>query len=182
MLTVTLATTTRSHRNQCGDGNFVTSTARNGAITCEGHRAVFPFAQLSLYGSRSRQRLEVVQAKVQKNEIDLALQQAQVTFAASWRELVSLAGSSQMQPVTLEGELPRSETSLDWTNLAQTMVVPSPEYQAAQMRESQARANIDRQSAHIDGYVLTGALDAVVDQSGDDSLRGLTFRSNSGST
>ena len=90
-------------------------------------------------------QLEVVQAKVQKNEIDLALQQAEVTFAASWRELVALAGSTQMPPVTLLGELPHGETSLDWTNLAQTMVVSSPEYQAAQTRVSQARANIDRQ-------------------------------------
>ena len=29
--------------------------------------------------------------------------------------------------------------------------------------------------ARVDGYVLTGALDAVLDNSGDDSLRGLTF-------
>lgn len=90
-------------------------------------------------------QLDVVQAKVQKNEIDLALQQAQVSFDSAWRALVALAGNPQMLPVTLQGELPQSETSLDWALLAATMIGSSPEYQAAQTRVSQARANLDRQ-------------------------------------
>ncbi len=90
-------------------------------------------------------QLDVVQAKVQKNEIDLSLQQAEISFQAAWRELVALAGSPQLTPVILEGELPQSETNLDWSTLASTMVVSSPEYQSAQTRVSQARANMDRQ-------------------------------------
>ena len=42
------------------------------------------------------------------------------------------------------------------------------QYIASQAQLAQARAQVD-------GYVLTGALDAVEDRSGDDSLRGLTF-------
>ncbi len=38
-------------------------------------------------------QLDVVQAKVQKNEIDLALQQAEVSFEAAWRELAAFAGN-----------------------------------------------------------------------------------------
>ena len=90
-------------------------------------------------------QLDVVQAKVQKNEIDLALQQAEISFSAAWRELVALAGTPQMMPVPLQGELPQTANSLDWSSLASTMVVSSPEYQAAQARVGQARANIDRQ-------------------------------------
>ena len=42
------------------------------------------------------------------------------------------------------------------------------QYIVSQQQLAQARARVD-------GFVLTGALDAVVDNSGDDSLRGLTF-------
>ena len=42
------------------------------------------------------------------------------------------------------------------------------QYIASQAQLAQARAQVD-------GYVLTGALDAVEDRSGDDSLRELTF-------
>ncbi|TWU39853.1 Cobalt-zinc-cadmium resistance protein CzcC precursor [Novipirellula aureliae] len=90
-------------------------------------------------------QLDVLQAKVQKNEIELALQQAEVSYAAAWRELTALAGSPQMPPVRLLGELPESATTLDWSTLASTIIASSPEYQAAQTRVSQARANLERQ-------------------------------------
>ncbi|WP_442508173.1 TolC family protein [Novipirellula sp. SH528] len=90
-------------------------------------------------------QLDVVQAKVQKNEIDLSLQQAEIRYAAAWRELVALAGTPHMQPISIQGELPQTETLLDWSDVATTMVASSPEYHAAQTRISQARANIDRQ-------------------------------------
>ena len=91
-------------------------------------------------------QLEVVQAKVQKNEIELALQQADVSLAAAWRELSALAGTPQMSQTTLQGELPQSETPIDWSNLSSTMVTASPEYRAAQTRVRQACANLDRQN------------------------------------
>ena len=39
----------------------------------------------------------------------------------------------------------------------------------------QAQSQLAQASSKVDGYVLTGGLDAVIDNSGDDSLRGLTF-------
>ncbi len=90
-------------------------------------------------------QLDVVQAKVQKNEIDLALKQAHISFAAAWRELVALAGTPQMMPTSLQGELPHSQDPLDWSGLAADLIASSPEYQAAQTRICQARANLDRQ-------------------------------------
>jgi cobalt-zinc-cadmium efflux system outer membrane protein len=42
------------------------------------------------------------------------------------------------------------------------------QYIAAQSQLAQARARVD-------GFVLSGGLDPMNDQSGDDSLRGLTF-------
>jgi outer membrane protein, heavy metal efflux system len=90
-------------------------------------------------------QLEVVQAKVLKNEIDLSLQQAELSLAASWRELTAIAGMTQMTPMVLDGTLPSSEQTQDWTTLGDTLIVSSPEYQAAQARVCQSRANLDRQ-------------------------------------
>lgn len=90
-------------------------------------------------------QLDIVQAKVQKNEIELALQQSEISFAAAWRELAAIVGQPDMQTVALDGVLPENETPLDWSALASSMMVSSPEYQAAQARVSQAMANIQRQ-------------------------------------
>ncbi len=90
-------------------------------------------------------QLDVVQANVQKNEIDLALQQAHVHYAGAWRELVALAGVSHMPNARLVGELPAAAQAIDWTALSDTMMYSSPEYQAAQTRVQQARANLRRQ-------------------------------------
>jgi cobalt-zinc-cadmium efflux system outer membrane protein len=90
-------------------------------------------------------QLDVVQARVLKNEIDLSLQQAEVRFNAAWRELAAIAGVPNMEPVILEGELPREGSHLDWEMLASSIFISSPEYQAALARVSQARANLCRQ-------------------------------------
>jgi len=92
-------------------------------------------------------QLDIVQAKVQKNEIELALQQAEISFAAAWRELAAIVGRPDMQAVELSGVLPEDEDPMDWAAIASTMIGSSPEYQAAQARVSQAMANIRRQCA-----------------------------------
>lgn len=101
-------------------------------------------AELRKRGQEGSQ-LDVVQAQVQKNEIDLLLQQADIRYQAAWRELAALAGRSGLEPVPLLGELATDASDLDWQEVASTMVTSSPEYQAAQAVVSQARANITRQ-------------------------------------
>jgi len=91
-------------------------------------------------------QLDVVQAKVQKNEIDLALQQAEVSYQAAWRELAALAGSPDLTTASLAGELPETESALDWPTMASTIISSSPEYQSARVRVAQAQANLQRQS------------------------------------
>ena len=48
-------------------------------------------------------------------------------------------------------------------------------YFESNLRLVAAQSQLAQANAAIDGYVLTGGLDAVPDHSGDDSLRGLTF-------
>jgi cobalt-zinc-cadmium efflux system outer membrane protein len=91
-------------------------------------------------------QIDVLQAKVQKNEIDLAKQQAEVVLAASWRELAALAGVGNLTPARLLGDLPHSVESLDWPTVADDMLQSSPERQVAMARVAQARANLQRQN------------------------------------
>ncbi|QDV26001.1 TolC family protein [Aureliella helgolandensis] len=114
-------------------------------------------------------KVDVLQAKVQKNEIDLALQQAQVTFEATWRELAAIAGSPELASGTLLGELPKSEALLDWNGLSATMISASPEYQAAQARISRARANLQRQGVQAIPNI-TAQLAAGVDNATNSGL------------
>ncbi len=101
------------------------------------------FAELRKKAEEGSQ-LDVVQAKVLKNEVDLQLQQAVVRFNAAWRELAALAGTPEMSPTYLQGRLPQNESAMDWNSVASTIVVSSPEYQAAQARVNLARASICR--------------------------------------
>ncbi len=89
-------------------------------------------------------KLEVLQATIQKNEIDLARQQARVQLAAAWRGLVALTGTPHIEQTTLIGQLPREMQSQDWAFVKSTIVSNSPEYSAAQTRVSQARAQLQR--------------------------------------
>ncbi|MEZ6125327.1 MAG: TolC family protein [Planctomycetaceae bacterium] len=89
-------------------------------------------------------RIDVLQATVQKNEIDLAMQQAQAQFDGAWRGLVALTGSAQMQPTTLIGDLPTEMQVRDWEMLRSVLVSSSPEYSAAQARISRARSELQR--------------------------------------
>jgi cobalt-zinc-cadmium efflux system outer membrane protein len=102
------------------------------------------FAELRKKAQEGSQ-LDVVQARVLKNEIDLSLQQAEVRFHAAWNELAAIAGVPNMKPVALEGELPQQGEGMNWESVASTTLASSPEYQAALARVGQARANLCRQ-------------------------------------
>ncbi|QDV22366.1 TolC family protein [Aureliella helgolandensis] len=90
-------------------------------------------------------QVDVLQAKVQKNEIDLTRQQAYYALEAAWRELAALCGVPDLPQQGLVGELPSMAATLDWDEVRATMLASTPEYQAAQVRVQQARANLTRQ-------------------------------------
>ncbi len=114
-------------------------------------------------------RIDLLQAKVQKNEIELAMRQAEIALEANWRELSAITGSALLPQLTLAGELPSSEVSNDWTELRASMVSMSPEYQAAQARISQARANLRRQGVQAIPNI-TAQIAAGVDNATDSGM------------
>ena len=90
-------------------------------------------------------QVEVLQAKIQLNNVELARQQAEIAFFTSWRELAALAGNPQMTPTLLAGSFDDLPQPMDWTNTQMSLLNESPEYKAATARVQQARANINRQ-------------------------------------
>jgi cobalt-zinc-cadmium efflux system outer membrane protein len=99
----------------------------------------------SLLDAGEATKIDVLQSKIQKNEIELAERQAQVAFESAWRELTALTGVPELPPTEVTGELPNQVDSQDWNELASMIVASSPEYAAAQARINRARANLRRQ-------------------------------------
>ena len=117
-------------------------------------------------------RIDTLQATVQKNEVDLALQQSEIQFAAAWRGLVALTGTSHMEPTTLIGELPQQMEAKDWGYLSSTIVNSSPEYSAAQTRIAQARAALQRHGVQATPNI-TVQFGAGVDNSTNNGMMNL---------
>jgi cobalt-zinc-cadmium efflux system outer membrane protein len=91
-------------------------------------------------------RLEVVQAKQQQAEAQLALEQAEATYFAAWRELTAFVGCPELGTGELTGELPTSTEARSWSELAAETIAESPEYEVARAKLAQAQANVQRQN------------------------------------
>lgn len=112
--------------------------------------------------------VDVLQAKVQRSEVQLTKKQAAQIRDAVWRELASLTGSP-LQPVELVGDLPQVTAIQDWDAVAGSLVAASPEHSAALSRVNQARANLDRQQVQAIPN-LTTQLAAGVDNGTNSQL------------
>lgn len=90
-------------------------------------------------------RIEVLQARVQRHEVDLVRQQTEFAFLGAWRDLAAIAGVPELQPSALVDELTQSAGPLDGEVTYQQLLASSPELNAARSRVAEARALIDRQ-------------------------------------
>jgi cobalt-zinc-cadmium efflux system outer membrane protein len=118
--------------------------------------------------------IDVLQAKIQSNEITLLQQQTNAKLAAVWREISALAGVPHLAYATLEGTLPTKTPGRDWEQLASTLVASSPEYAAAQVRITRACADLERQLKQPLPNVVT-QFGAGFDNSTDSGMLNLQF-------
>lgn len=107
-------------------------------------------------------RTDVLQAKIQLNEVDVELQQAQFASQAAWKELAAVVGIPTMSPRRLSGELPAAAPLADWDQRFQHLLQASPELHAARAKVAQARANLSRQEVQAIPN-LTANLGAGID-------------------
>lgn len=94
-------------------------------------------------------QVEVLQAEIQRQEIDLTQRQAEFAFRGAWQDLVAVAGVPTMQPTTLEADLTTFRDNLDWDQVYGSLVASSPELAAARARVCEAQANMQRQQAQV---------------------------------
>ena len=92
-------------------------------------------------------RPDVLQSEVQLSEVELAIQQAEYEFTAAWNELVAVAGTPELAPTTLIGDLDGPTSDRDIEGTYAQLVAESPVLAAAFAKVRRARANLQRQRA-----------------------------------
>ncbi|MDM4018289.1 TolC family protein [Roseiconus lacunae] len=122
-----------------------------------------------------------------KAEYCRAIQEAERVDHAIRSRLAEAAGEYERAAEAVKmysGELlPAAQQSVDLAEEAYRageqdfiqLLVTRRTYFDTNLSYVQSRGDLAIAKAKIDGYLLTGALNAVIDGSGDDSLRGLTF-------
>ncbi|WP_425399029.1 TolC family protein [Aeoliella sp.] len=90
-------------------------------------------------------QIDVLQTRVQRQQLELDRRQGMATLEARLKEISSLCGSPSLILEGVVGELPVQPQSLDWRSLEEELVTSSPEYAAAQARIRQATASLRRQ-------------------------------------
>lgn len=90
---------------------------------------------------------DVLQARIQLNEVRIVLRNAEIEFATAWKQLMSLAGTPAIESTRLEGDLADVLMQRDLDIVFAEICAASPELQSARARVSRARAQIRRQEA-----------------------------------
>ncbi len=89
--------------------------------------------------------VDVLQAEIQMNQIQIRQQQAEFALQGAWKDLTALTGMPYLAPAPIVDEMNPEIVDQDWDSAYQSLLASSPELSAAQMRVSQAKANLDRQ-------------------------------------
>jgi len=92
-------------------------------------------------------KIDVLQSRTLRSEINLAREQAIVAYRGAWQTLVAVAGISNPQPVRLVGEISVSDQSPNWENTYLEILGNSPELKVAQEILAEKRALLQRQLA-----------------------------------
>ncbi len=114
-------------------------------------------------------QIDVLQAQIQMNQIDIRRQQAEFAFQGAWKDLTAIAGMPYLAPTPIVDEMNPELIDQDWDTTYQSLLVSSPELTAAQTRVSQARANLDRQKVQAIPNV-TVQLGAGADRATDSGM------------
>ncbi|SFH59396.1 TolC family protein [Planctomicrobium piriforme] len=88
---------------------------------------------------------EVLQAEIQLNEVDLIRQRAEITYLATWSELIAVAGMPGMAEQRLIGNLRVDAPPRDWNAAFYEIAQNNPSLLAARSRIGRAAANMTRQ-------------------------------------
>lgn len=100
-----------------------------------------------LHQAQGASRADVLQARIQEQGAHVALEEAQVRYAAAWRQLTAMIGLPYMEPTHLEGRLDENVVQLDFDACYAGLSAASPQLQAALIRIQHARQEVLREKA-----------------------------------
>ncbi len=114
-------------------------------------------------------RPDLLQARIQLNEVRILWKNAQYDYEAAWTQLASLIGRPEMAPRPLAGSLsPPAEPAEPFEERLAALLATSPQMQAARVRLQRARAQIDRQRVQPIPNIVAQVGVAHDNASGDD--------------
>ena len=91
--------------------------------------------------------IEVLQSRTLMSEIKLVEEQTQAAYLGAWKDLAAIAGTPDMQPVTLVAEFASPTEIPNWENACMEITSQSPELAAARALVCEKQANLQRQQA-----------------------------------
>lgn len=113
-------------------------------------------------------RPDVLQARIQLNEVRILLQNAHYDYEAAWKQLATLIGQPDMAPAALNGTLDAADAPVrDFEAAYAELVAASPELQAARARVARARVQIRRQEVQPIPNLQTQVTVAHDNENGD---------------
>ena len=99
-----------------------------------------------LFKAQLASRADILQAKIQLNQVQIIHQNAVLAYQASWKRLVNVVGVPHLEPGHLTGDLKEQTAKIsDWDASYQTLISHSPELQASYYRVQRAQSQIERQ-------------------------------------
>jgi cobalt-zinc-cadmium efflux system outer membrane protein len=90
-------------------------------------------------------QVDVLQARIQLQEVQLSKNQTNIALSSSWRELAAISGVETLQTSTLLGTLAEEPVEISWSDYTQQLLAGSPEYQVAQTQLQESLAVLQRQ-------------------------------------
>ncbi len=91
--------------------------------------------------------VDVLQARVETEDAQLSLSEAQDVYVATWRRLTAVLGRPEMEPVSLVGDVTRNLPVLTWEDVLSRLLTESPEIAQARSGVERARCELAKQCA-----------------------------------
>ncbi len=99
-----------------------------------------------LFEAQQASKADILQSKIQLNEVQIVHQNAVLEQNASWKRLLNIVGVPDLEPGRLTGNLEEKIAPVsDWDTVFQELVTNSPELQASYYRVQRAWSQVERQ-------------------------------------
>lgn len=102
----------------------------------------------ALFNAKEVSKIDLLQARIQRNETSLALENAIQNERAAWERLCAMVGDFNIPPHRIADSLELVPVELEWDTVWDNLRSGSPEVALAQIRQNQNRANVMREIAN----------------------------------